>query len=186
MKTDTDFYQSLEQLQADLQRDIHYRVRIFDRRREVTLIAPHGGFIEAGTSHIAEAIAASDCNFFDFQALQKRHAKKLHVTSVKFRHGYLVDLLGRSSTAVSIHSKGSEQNGTILLGGLNSALKERIFAELKEAGFPVTTKGPRYRGVHPRNIVNLARDRGVQIEHAPLQTTAYFDSFVAAVRRAIK
>ncbi|MBU6454550.1 MAG: poly-gamma-glutamate hydrolase family protein [Cyanobacteria bacterium REEB67] len=206
MKTDTDFYQSLEQLQADLQRDVHYRVRIFDRRQAVTLIAPHGGFIEAGTSHIAEAIAGSECNFFDFQALHKRHAKKLHVTSVRFRHGYLVGLLGRSNTAVSIHSKGSEQNGTILLGGLNSVLKERIFAELKSAGFPVTTKGPRHRGVHPRNIVNLAQEKGVQIEltskviarmfvsgtprfsreHSPLQTTAYFDSFVEAVRRATR
>jgi phage replication-related protein YjqB (UPF0714/DUF867 family) len=206
MNKNTDFYESLAQLQADLQRNLHYQVRIFDRRRPLTVIAPHGGFIEAGTSHIAEAIAAHDCNFFDFQALRQRNAKRLHVTSVKFRHAYLVDLLGRSHTAVSVHSKGSEQNGTILIGGLNSALKDRIFAELSQAGFPVTTKGPRYRGVHPQNVVNLAAEKGVQIEltsrviarmfaprtprfsreQAALQTTEYFDNFVAAVRRAIR
>jgi phage replication-related protein YjqB (UPF0714/DUF867 family) len=202
---DNQSFESIAALQASLQRDVHYRIRIRDSRRPITVIAPHGGFIEAGTSEIAQAIAGYNHNLFDFQALRKRNAKLLHVTSTKFRHAYLVDLLARSETAVAIHSKGTEQNGSILIGGLNTELKARVFQELSNDGFPVTTTGPRYHGVHPQNIVNLPPGRGVQIEltsrviarmfatrsakfdptKKPLATTDYFDRFVLAVRRAI-
>jgi phage replication-related protein YjqB (UPF0714/DUF867 family) len=100
---------------------------------------------------------------------------------------------------------GTEGNGSILLGGLNAQYKRRIYRELARAGFPVSTEAKRYRGIHPQNIVNLAQNRGVQIElttrviarmFAPrsprfakannfLVTTEYFDRFVAAVRRAL-
>jgi len=205
MKRNTDFYQSLDELNQDLVRDKHYRVRIFDRLRPVTIIAPHGGYIEPGTSHIAEAIAGLEHNFFDFQGLRRRRAWELHITSVRFRHPDLVSMLSRSQMSVSVHSMGNQGNGKILIGGLNSEFKERIYQELALAGFPVTTKARRYRGIHPRNIVNLAQNKGVQIElttqvidrmFAPqlprfaadksaLITTEYFDRFVAAIRRAL-
>jgi phage replication-related protein YjqB (UPF0714/DUF867 family) len=205
MKRNTDFYDSLEELNRDLVRDKDYRLRIFDRLGPITIIAPHGGYIERGTSHIAESIAGSEHNFFDFQGLRRRRAWELHITSVRFRHPDLVNMLSRSQMSVSVHSMGTQGNGKILIGGLNSEFKERIYLELAMAGFPVTTKAQRYRGVHPQNIVNLAQNKGVQIElttkvidrmfaaksprfaadKSALVTTEYFDRFVAAVRRAI-
>jgi phage replication-related protein YjqB (UPF0714/DUF867 family) len=205
MRRNKDFYDSLAELNQDLVRDLHYRVRILDRLSPITVIAPHGGFIEAGTSNIAEAIAGFEHNFFDFQGLRRRRAWELHITSVKFRHPYLVNMLSRSQMSVSVHSMGTQGNGKILIGGLNGQFKERIYRELSLAGFPVTTKAERYRGVHPQNIVNLAQNHGVQIElttsvidrmfaprtprfaadRSPLARTEYFDRFVAAVRRAL-
>jgi phage replication-related protein YjqB (UPF0714/DUF867 family) len=205
MKTNTDFYESLAELDQDLVRDKDYRVRIVDRLSPITIIAPHGGYIEAGTSHIAEAIAGLEHSFFDFQGLRCQRAWELHITSVRFRHPVLVAMLGRSQMSVSVHSMGTEGGGKILIGGLNSEYKERIFRELSLAGFPVTTKAQRYRGIHPQNIVNLAQNKGVQIElttrviskmfapktprfaadQGPLVTTDYFERFVAAVRRAL-
>jgi phage replication-related protein YjqB (UPF0714/DUF867 family) len=205
MKRNADFYDSLEELNQHLQRDKHFRLRICDRLRPITIIAPHGGFIEAGTSDIAEAIAGSEHNLFDFQGLRRQQAWQLHITSVKFRHPHLVDMLSRSQMSVSVHSMGTQGGGKILIGGLNGKFKERIYRELAQAGFPVTTKARRYRGVHPQNIVNLAQNQGVQIEltsdvikmmfapatplfapdKSPLVQTEYFDRFVAAVRRAI-
>ncbi len=205
MKRNTDFYDSLAQLHQHLELHKHYRLRIFDRLRPITIIAPHGGYIEAGTSHIAEAIAGVEHNLFDFQGLRKRRPWKLHITSVKFRHPTLIGMLSRSQLAVSVHSMGGEDDGKILIGGLNLEFKDRIYPELAQAGFPVTTEAKRYRGIHPQNVVNLARHKGVQIEltnqviaamFAPcsarfaadkstLVPTEYFDRFVAAVRRAL-
>ncbi len=206
MKKNSDFYGSLDELKRHLVRDQHYRVRIFDRRSPVTIIAPHGGFIEAGTSHLAEAIAGLEHNLFDFQGLRQERPWELHVTSTKFRHPYLVDMLSRSQFALSVHSMGTEGNGTILVGGLHGELKDSVYKALCQAGFPVTTKATRYRGVHPKNIVNLAQNKGVQIElttevislmfeaDAPrfaadrsrLVPTAYGEKFISAVRQAIK
>ncbi len=205
MKKNSDFYQSLDELRRHLVRDQHYRVRIFDRLSPVTIIAPHGGLIEAGTSHLAQAIAGLDHNFFDFQGLRQERPWELHVTATKFRHPYLVSMLNRSGTALSLHSMGKQGNGKILIGGLNSQLKERVYRALCHAGFPVTTKAERYRGVHPQNIVNLAQNKGVQIEltsevisrmfavdsplfapdKSPLAATAYGEKFIHTVRQAL-
>ncbi|MBS1994992.1 MAG: poly-gamma-glutamate hydrolase family protein [Cyanobacteria bacterium SZAS LIN-2] len=206
MKHNTDFYDNLEQLNQHLVRDKHFRLRIFDQRSPVTIISPHGGFIEAGTSYLAQAVAGSKHNLFDFQGLRQRRAYELHVTSTKFRHPFLDNLLSRSQIAVSIHSMGTENDGTILVGGLNTEVKQRIVKALLAEGFPVTTNARRYRGVHPQNVVNLAQQKGVQIEltnkvitrmfqprtprfavdHTPLQLTDYGKRFVLAVQRAVE
>jgi len=206
MKTNSDFYESLEHLDQHLLRDKHYRLRIIDRRNPITIIAPHGGFIEQGTSHIARAIAGSEHNLFDFQGLRQRRAYELHVTSTNFRHPYLVNLLSRSKMALSVHSMGKENDGTILIGGLNKEVKARIVKALLAEGYPATTTHSRHRGVHPNNIVNLAPEKGVQIEltskvinrmfkpqtqlfkvdGSALEPTAYAERFIAIVRQALK
>ena len=205
MKKNTDFYDSLDQLDQHLVRGKHYRLRIFDRRKSITIIAPHGGYIEQGTSALAQAIAGAEHNLFDFQGLRQRRAHELHVTSTNFRHPYLVNLLGRSKMALSVHSMGTENNGTILVGGLNKEVKARIVQALLAEGYPATTTHSRHRGVHPQNIVNLAPDKGVQIEltskviarmfetntqyfkadGAAGPLTAYGERFVAIIRQCI-
>jgi len=205
MKKNTDFYDSLEQLSQHLVRDKHYRLRIFDLRKPITIIAPHGGFIEQGTSRIARAIAGQEHNLFDFQGLRQRRAHELHVTSTNFRHPYLVNLLGRSKMALSVHSMGTENNGTIHVGGLNKEVKARIVKALLAEGYPATTTYRRHRGVHPENIVNMAPEKGVQIELTAKviarmfqpnvqlfradgssgQLSAYGERFVAIVRQCL-
>jgi phage replication-related protein YjqB (UPF0714/DUF867 family) len=100
---------------------------------------------------------------------------------------------------------GEQGSGEIWIGGLNLELKQRICDQLSLSGFVVNGDSPRYRGVHPANIVNLASERGVQIELSgnviaamfamegppfgrrvtQLPTTERFDAFVGAVRSAI-
>ena len=200
-----DFYPNLSALKRDLVKNKHYRTKIVDQGTDITVIAPHGGFIEPGSSYIARAVAGSQLNLYDFQGLRRRRAQELHITSTRFRCRRLNDLLLRTRIALSIHSMGDEGPGEIWIGGLNLELKQRVCDQLSASGFVVNGDSPRYRGVHPANIVNLASEGGVQIELSgnviagmfamegppfgrrvtQLPTTEHFDAFVTAVRLAL-
>ncbi|MBK9282637.1 MAG: poly-gamma-glutamate hydrolase family protein [Candidatus Obscuribacter sp.] len=200
-----DLYPDLDTLKARYRRWQHYNIRIFDMLSDVTIVSPHGGFIEAGTSHIAQLVAGRNYNFFDFQGLLKTRPLDLHITSVNFREPLLAEVLGRSRLAVSIHCMGKEAPGEIWVGGLNRKLRDCMAKALREKGFTVRTDLPRYKGVHPRNFVNMPVEHGVQLEiagdvvdsffstpakfarevdFAP-ETTPVLHSFVAACRKAL-
>ncbi len=200
-----DYYPNIAALKRDLVRNKHYRTKVADKGSDVTVIAPHGGFIEAGSSYIARGVAGSNYNLYDFQGLRRHKPQRLHVTSTHFRDRKLSELLRHTRLAVSIHSMGDEALGEIWVGGLNLPCKQRICYALTEQGFVVNADSPRYRGVHPANVVNLPSEHGVQIELASdviasmfamegppfarratvLPTTARFDAFVAAIRSAL-
>lgn len=159
-----DFYSDLDSLKRELVKNRDYRIRWRNKRSSVTIIAPHGGYVESGTSAIANAIAGREYNFFDFQGLRRERVMELHVTATHFRDPVLSKMLDGSVTALSVHSMGEEGDMTIWLGGLNRELKERVRQSLVAHGFLVNPDSPKYRGEHPKNVVNLAACKGVQIE----------------------
>lgn len=159
-----DRYQSLAALKAALQDKIDFRVRVLDRRSRITVISPHGGFIEAGTSAIAREVAGRSYNLYDFQGLRQRLPTELHVTSTRFRDAPLTALLKRSKFAISLHCMGDAGTDIIWLGGLNKAFKALVLSELRASGFVVNPDSPKYRGESPANIVNLPELHGVQLE----------------------
>jgi phage replication-related protein YjqB (UPF0714/DUF867 family) len=169
---------------------------------QVTIVSPHGGFIEEGTSSIAAAIAGKCFNLFDFQGLRQDRPEELHVTSTNFRHLQLEKLIQKSATVISIHGMHSQGHKSIWLGGLNAELKDLVLQNLRRQGFSVNPNSPRYRGISPSNFVNLACHRGVQLELSnelmsdlfvtakfslgkPLCTTDRFSALVEAVQRSI-
>lgn len=159
-----DKYSSLAALKADHRENLDYQIRLLDRWSWATIIAPHGGFIEPGTSALARATAGRNYNYFDFQGLRSTAAMDLHVTSTRFRDPALGDLLKRSCTAVSFHCMGKAGEPVIWLGGLNKDLKAIVLGNLRNAGFSVNPDSPRYRGESVNNVVNLVRHQGVQLE----------------------
>jgi len=199
----SDLYASLAALKEQVRKDA-YRIRRLDRNSPVTIIAPHGGFIDKGTSAVARAIAGARYNLFDFQGLQQDRSWELHVTSTRFRDPQLSALLDKSRFAVSIHGMGNTGDETIYLGGLNRELKALTLEALRRHSFSVNPDSPRYRGESPRNVVNLPSGRGVQIEMPSClvetlyvaepfrisgrkpRTTARFDRLVAAVRLSLR
>ncbi len=113
-------------------------------------------------------------------------------------------MLAASEVAVSIHGMGEEDDMTIWLGGLNKELKESMLTALREQGFLVNPDSPRHRGESKLNFVNMAKQKGVQLElpnnllktmfvgprkFAPngrcIKTTPVFDKFVKAVRKVV-
>lgn len=159
-----DKYASLAALEAALVENQDYRIRVADRNSWATIISPHGGYIESGSSALAESIATGRHNLFDFQGLKKEKASELHVTSTRFRHEMLDRLLARSCVAVSLHCMGIAAEPVIWLGGRNLSLKEKVLQNLRQANFLVNPDSPRYRGESRKNIVNLSCSQGVQLE----------------------
>lgn len=204
MFTPQDRFMSLPALMSELTEDKDYRIRLRRRGSKVTIMSPHGGFIEPGTSALAEAIAGKTFNFFDFQGLQTVRPEELHVTSTRFRHPVLDEMLSRSQLALSVHGMGDVDTWTLWLGGLNATMKERVQDKLTATGFSVNPTAPMYKGENPLNVVNLVPNKGVQLELpddliAALfakgvafagpgikpKTTRLFKRFVEAVRTAI-
>ncbi len=159
-----DHYPSLNELAAQLKEGRDYRIRSFDRSSWATIISPHGGYIEPGTSEIAAALAGNKYNLFDFQGLRKQNALELHVTSTRFREPGLLSMLVHTQVAVSLHCMGSQKQAVTWLGGRNLGLKKLVLANLLKRGFAVNPDSPLYRGESKANIVNLACEEGVQLE----------------------
>lgn len=202
-----DQYTSLDEVKHNFTEGADYRIELFDRQSQATIIAPHGGFIEAGTSAIAAALAKKTFNLFDFQALIPDHESSvhmMHVTSTRFRDQALTRLLKSSSFALSVHAMEDEDHAEIWLGGLNAHFKHLVHSNLKAAHFRVNLDSPRYRGESENNVVNLPNLKGVQIEishklrkqmfdgrvyfaidRACAPPTPRFYAFVRVVRRAI-
>ncbi len=204
MGSHRDVFPDVLALKSRLKEKRDYRIRIRDRSAFATIVSPHGGYIEEGTSALARACAGPDFNFFDFQGLRTKDPHELHVTSTRFRDPELMKMLSASEFAVSIHGMGEEDDMTIWLGGLNKDLKESMLKALREQDFLVNPDSPRHRGESKLNFVNMAKQKGVQIElpnnllktmfvgprkFAPtgrcIKTTPVFDKFVKAVRQVV-
>ncbi|MBA3992776.1 MAG: hypothetical protein C0469_04555 [Cyanobacteria bacterium DS2.3.42] len=204
MGSHRDVFPDVPALKSQLKDKRDYRIRARDRGAFATIVSPHGGYIEEGTSALARACAGPDFNFFDFQGLRTEEPQELHVTSTRFREPALMTMLAASEVAVSIHGMGEEDDMTIWLGGLNKELKESMLKALREQGFLVNPDSPRHRGESKLNFVNMAKQKGVQLEFpnnllktmfvgprrfAPsgrcIKTTPVFDKFVKAVRQVV-
>ncbi|MCC7530139.1 MAG: poly-gamma-glutamate hydrolase family protein [Candidatus Melainabacteria bacterium] len=204
MGSHRDVFPDVPALKSRLKEKRDYRIRIRYRSAFATIVSPHGGYIEEGTSALARACAGPDLNFFDFQGLRTNDPQELHVTSTRFRDPELMKMLAASELAVSIHGMGDEDDMTIWLGGLNKELKESMLKALLANGFLVDPDSPRHRGESNLNFVNMAKQKGVQIElpnnllktmfvgprkFAPtgrcIKTTPIFDKFVKAVRQVV-
>ncbi len=199
-----DYYPNLTKLKQSEIYGKAFKIIIKNRQSPVTIIAPHGGLIEPGTSKLAQAIAGHQYNLYDFEGLLKTNNTKLHVTATHFRDPDLIQLLKKSQFAISIHSYGTEDSKVIWLGGLNLSLKELIKQNLIKAGFSVNDNSPRYKGISPKNIVNKTPNFGCQIElpkdlldsmyvgqhkfskNGFIMANIVFHKFVKAVRKAIK
>jgi len=159
-----DKYPSLLAVKEHFAAGKDYRISSKDRGSWATIVSPHGGYIEAGTSAIARSIAGGTYNYFDFQGLRRESAEDLHVTATRFRDPALSKLLESSLTAVSVHGMGTCSNEVLWLGGLNVELKELTLASLRQNGIAVDPDAPRYRGESTGNLVNLPPLKGVQLE----------------------
>jgi phage replication-related protein YjqB (UPF0714/DUF867 family) len=203
----SDVYRDLDSLKRDLREGRDYRIRKRKRRSPVLIVAPHGGYIDRGTSAIVGAIAGKDYSLFDFQGLISENSFRLHVTSHRFRDAVLTEILENSRFAVAVHGMENPENNVdeIWLGGQNRKLKAIVSRCLQAEGFDIDANPPKYKGEHPANVVNLPVEQGVQLElslslraqmfagsrffyatgRCP-KTTDVFERFIRAVRAAIK
>lgn len=187
-----DRYDNFNDLAAEMELDVDYRIRANDRGSAVVIVAPHGGSIEPETSLIAEAIAGDDYSFYAFEALKRGAHGDYHITSHLFDEPTALDLVSRSVTAVAIHGRKDDGTDTVWMGGRATALRDAIGTSLRDAGFeaePNTT----LPGVHETNICNRTPSgAGVQLElsrslrRCLKREPDKLDMFARAVRHAIE
>jgi phage replication-related protein YjqB (UPF0714/DUF867 family) len=186
-----DRYRNFDDLAANERLGIDYCVRVEDRGAPLVILAPHGGWIEPGTSEIAEAIAGTDFSYYSFEALKNGPHGDFHITSHRFDEPKAIELVGKSQSAVAIHGRRDEGREAVWLGGRAIALRGTIGAKLREAGFDAECN-EKLPGLDRANICNRTLSgEGVQLElprslRRRLVSDAHlFQVFCDAVRNAI-
>ena len=198
-------YASLDELNAKEEENTDYEISYKDGLSDVAVIAIHGGGIEPGTSEIAEEISGTEHSFYSFKGIKDKNNRDLHLDSRVFDEPKCIEIVNKSARVVAIHGSDRPNIGeeSILLGGLDDDLKNKIQNHLKSAGFKVEKTPDDLLGIDKNNICNKGKNKiGVQIEiqnglrsnmfegnHKKKtdrkNKTAVFDNFVSAIRAAI-
>lgn len=159
-----DEYESFAALEAKEERGRHYDIHAVDRGTALVIMAPHGGWIEPGSSQVAAAIARDDYSFYAFVGLRPR--RNLHITSTFFDEPQALKLVTSAETAVAIHGRLDRSDPeTVWIGGRDADLGKSIASALEALGFRAVTEGHPLPGKDARNICNRGRrSAGVQLE----------------------
>ena len=140
-----------------------------------TIIAPHGGGIEFGTSELCLAIAGYHPatltvaagtgvtrDYWMFEGLRPIGNGELHVTSTHCDDAVAESLCGGALNALALHGCTTAQAGlpedaaVALVGGRNATLKQRLLDEFAAAGVTASDAAgiEQLNGDEPTNIVN--------------------------------
>jgi phage replication-related protein YjqB (UPF0714/DUF867 family) len=143
-----------------------------------TVIAPHGGGIEFGSSELCLAIAGYHpatlavvpgtgitYDYWMFEGLRRSDNGVLHVTSINCDDGVALSLCAGSLNALALHGCTTLQAGlpdeaeAVLVGGRNADLKLRLLEEFAAAKLDAIDADGHddLNGDDVRNIVNRTR-----------------------------
>ncbi len=158
-----DAYGGFAELAAAHAEGRDYSVEAYDRGARVTVLVPHGGDLERGTSRLARAVAGADWNLYIFNAWLGRDSGRLRLTSARFDDPRALDLSGGAALAVSLHGQ-AEKGKWVCVGGANAEAGRLVAEALEKAGFRTQFPCRRLPGRSPKNITNRAAAGGVQLE----------------------
>lgn len=191
-----DQYHSFAALAAREREGVHYRILAVPRASPVAVLAPHGGYIEPGTSEAAHEIAGEMFSLYCFESLSLRaKGDGLHITSTRFDEPQALQLVGDAQVVIGVHGrKDGSDEASVWVGGLHEALRDAVSAALLASGFRARSVGEGHplAGRDPMNICNRGRaGAGVQLE-IPRALRMSFEkddarcrTFGAAVRQAL-
>jgi phage replication-related protein YjqB (UPF0714/DUF867 family) len=193
-KPKADEYTAFAELAAHKKQGVDYDFSVLDRASAVAIVAPHGGWIEYGTSQLATAVAGGDFSLYLFEGLKpKRPHRELHIRSEYFDEDQCVELVTKAQIAIGMHGRADgDDPETIWLGGRGEELRDALALVLRGVGFKAITSGHRLPGEHRNNICNRGIGRaGVQLELPKTLRDALVANperralFSGAVRKAI-
>lgn len=180
-----DKYANFCELNRNERSGLDFLIRIA-RRPEclTTIVAPHGGAIEPGTSELAIAIAAEDINFACFDGIKNSGNGDLHITSTNFDEPEICGLVELSDHVLALHGERSGKD-IAYVGGKDSELGLEIKKALIDAGFNARNDNPNLQGLADSNICNRGlRRRGVQLELTRGLRASLFSSLTSAGRKS--
>jgi len=194
-----DTYESFDVLSKCEKEGTDFLIRMRPGRTGITVMAPHGGEIEPGTSEIARAIAGSDHGFYAFEGHKPRSNMMLHLTSTHFDEPVGIRIAGESRLVLTIHGCHDDRE-IIYFGGRCGAMLERAMDLLAKCGFVVAVH-QKLKGQQPSNLCNRnLNGKGIQMEissglrrtlfrdltlQGRQHTTERFPCFVEAIREVL-
>ena len=121
MGAENDRYANFAELARAEKAGVDYRIEVRDREHARSVLAIHGGHIEAGTAELARKIAGADWNLYVFEGLKSEGNRVLHLTSAHFDEPRARALARKSRLCLSLHGFAS-QTGTAIacIGGGNA------------------------------------------------------------------
>jgi phage replication-related protein YjqB (UPF0714/DUF867 family) len=193
-----DTYKNFKSLSAVEKEGIDFQIWFNKIKSPIAIIAPHGGYIEPGTSEIAISIAGDDFACYSFEGIKPKGNKKyLHITSTNFDEPEGVEICRNSDIVLAVHG-ARENDHFVYVGGRNEDIKNRIIEKLKNDGFNAKEDSTDHSGRDARNICNKCKStQGLQLEISEglrkemfmgldpenlKLTTDVFDKFVNSIR----
>lgn len=165
MGEDVDRFKKMTELLAHLSPDNHYRIQYTDTRdSKVKLFAPHGGCIEPCTGSLVMEIAGESYDYFVFHGMMMKNCfQTLHVSSTRYDEPHCQQMARQALVAVAIHGCDGDKE-FVEIGGGNSELVANLHDYLTGHGYPAICAPKNRKGEDERNFINLAREKGVQLE----------------------
>jgi len=162
-----DKYRNFAELVAGEREGVDYCRIMLPRESVITVIAPHGGGIEPGTSEMAKAIAGNDFSLYCFEGRkQENNYEYLHITGTNFDDPDCVQLTTKSKVVLAIHGCDND-NDLIYVGGLNENVRTLLINALRAVGLQAQEDMTSHSGRDPQNICNRELPNGgVQLEIA--------------------
>ncbi|GAA2276426.1 poly-gamma-glutamate hydrolase family protein [Nonomuraea roseoviolacea subsp. roseoviolacea] len=202
-----DVYADYAELSAhEVEGKDYRRVVRVPRGAKVAHIAIHGGAIEAPTSQLADQAAGRKDAYYAFEGIKATGNSDLHITATHFDEPRALKVVAGVDRTISWHA-ASGSDAVTYVGGRDTALIRKVKAELRAAGFGVSSSvSEEIGGDSPQNIANRnRRGMGVQLEISrgqrerffkegklarawvedPANRTKDFYRYVAAVNRAL-
>jgi phage replication-related protein YjqB (UPF0714/DUF867 family) len=171
-----DHYSSFSDLAEAEEEDADFRV-IAITRGDTLVAAPHGGGIEPGTSELAQGIADPDHSLYLFEGCKPKRNRRLHITSHRFTEPRCLELAATANLCIAVHGCRDRPGSLsdVYVGGANTSMKRALVDALIQGGFAaeVDTVLP---GTHPRNVCNLPKQGGAQLEISEKLRTTMFRS----------
>jgi len=172
---------------------------------KTTILAPHGGGIEPGTSELCLAVAGYHpaslpqipaagvtYDYWMFEGLRDSGNPELHVTSTGCDDGVAVSLCAGSLNALALHGflprppGMSSGDQVVLAGGANTILADYLLEGLRRAGFDAREAGQHgeLNGDATCNIVNRTLlGIGAQLELSKPLREAMFTEHTRSQRK---
>lgn len=165
-----------------------------------TIVAPHGGGIEPGTSELCLAVAGYHpaslaptggpaYDYWMLEGLLSTDNDVLHVTTTHCDDAMALSLCGGARTALSLHgctTAAANGLGEVLVGGRDAALRGLLIAQLVAGGFGAVdaTGHASLGGMAPENLTNrTVLGAGAQVEIVTPVRNAMFGINTRAQRK---
>lgn len=191
-----DRYTSIDELCKNEIEGVDYGIEVSARDAKILVLAPHGGWIEPGTSEIARAIAGGDLSFYIFKGLiPGRPHCDLHVASERFDELTAMKMLDQTELAIGVHGmKDNDAGQDVWVGGRDVALRDALAMALEKRGFAsdIRSPGQTLAGWARNNVCNRGiRKAGLQLEisrrlrNQLVEDADLLNRFASTVRAAI-